>query len=435
MAAYEPTTASSEPVNYTNNPSAAASSSPAVNVGTRRSLLARAQTDIVCKELRKAWPERKYEIHAMATTGDLNQVTALHEFNSKALWTHELEALLEDGRLDMIVHSLKGVFAASFPFPPSLTDSSPSVFGPNHADYLVPKDMPTQLPASLSIGCIFPREDPRDALVVKPGFPYTSLATLPQGATIGTSSVRRSAQLKRLFPHLTFADVRGNVGTRLAKLDAEDGKYTALVLAAAGLLRLGLKDRITAYLSKKEGGILHAVGQGAIGIEVRSDDAEAKTLLDKVGCEHTTMACLAERSLMRTLEGGCSVPIGVETEWVTKKSSVGTLIGTGVGLGAKPAADYDKLTGVAVSGRTGMEHAEEQKSGDDYTGELIMRALVVSLDGEQSVETEMRRVVKTREEADEFGWDVARKLVDGGAEKILHEINLNRKIIEDDGNA
>lgn len=120
MAAYEPTTASSEPVNYTNNPSAAASSSPAVNVGTRRSLLARAQTDIVCKELRKAWPDRKYDIHAMATTGDMNQVTALHEFNSKALWTHELEALLEDGRLDMIVHSLKGV---STTLPPSFPSS------------------------------------------------------------------------------------------------------------------------------------------------------------------------------------------------------------------------------------------------------------------------------------------------------------------------
>lgn len=107
MAAYEPTTASSEPAQYTNNPSAS-SELPAVNVGTRRSVLARVQTDIVCKELRKAWPERKYEIHAMATMGDKNQVTALHEFNAKSLWTHELEALLAKGDLDMIVHSLKG---------------------------------------------------------------------------------------------------------------------------------------------------------------------------------------------------------------------------------------------------------------------------------------------------------------------------------------
>lgn len=248
--------------------------------------------------------------------------------------------------------------------------------------------------------------------------------------------MRRSAQLARLFPHLTFADVRGNVGTRLAKLDAPDGQYTALVLAAAGLLRLGMKERITSYLSKSAGGILHAVGQGAIGIEVRSDDVEAKELLAKVGCEWTTMACLAERSLMRTLEGGCSVPIGVETEWVSKKSSLSTTIGSGVGVGAKPAADYDKLTGKAVSGRTGLEHSgEEEKEGEERTGELVMRALVVSLDGQQCVETEMRRFVRSREEADEFGWDVARKLVEGGAEKILHEINLNRKIIQADGNA
>lgn len=108
MAAYESTPTDSTPQIYTSNPSAPMSHPP-VNVGTRRSMLARVQTDIVCKELRKAWPDRKYEIHAMATMGDLNQVTALHEFNAKALWTHELEALLAEGKLDMIVHSLKGV--------------------------------------------------------------------------------------------------------------------------------------------------------------------------------------------------------------------------------------------------------------------------------------------------------------------------------------
>lgn len=115
MAAYEPTTASSEPVEYTRNPGAT-SSFPAVNIGTRRSLLALAQTDIVCAELRKAWPDRKYEIHAMATMGDKNQVTALHAFDAKSLWTYELEGLLEEKKLDMIVHSLKGVSCQSIPF-------------------------------------------------------------------------------------------------------------------------------------------------------------------------------------------------------------------------------------------------------------------------------------------------------------------------------
>lgn len=296
--------------------------------------------------------------------------------------------------------------------------------------------MPTQLPPSLSIGCIFPREDARDALVVKPGLPYASLASLPSGAVIGTSSVRRSAQLKRLYPHLSFADVRGNVGTRLAKLDAPDGQYTALILAAAGLLRLGMQDRITAYLSKSSGGIMHAVGQGALGIEIRSDDKATHELLSKVGDELTTLACLAERSLMRTLEGGCSVPIGVETEWLTKKVSLSTTVGSGVGVGAKPAADYDKLTGKAVSGRTGLSQSgEHENSGDEYTGELVMRAIVVSLEGDKHVEVELIRRIEGREAADEFGWDVARKLVEGGADKILEDINLNRKIIDEQGDA
>jgi hydroxymethylbilane synthase len=296
-------------------------------------------------------------------------------------------------------------------------------------------DMPTQLPPSMSIGCIFPREDARDALVVKPTLPYKSLAQLPEGSVIGTSSVRRSAQLKRLYPGLKFADVRGNVGTRLAKLDNPEGEYTALILAAAGLSRLGMSDRITSHLDKASGGILHAVGQGALGIEVRSDDEDVKKLLSAVGCEWTTRACLAERSLMRTLEGGCSVPIGVETEWVRKKSSLGTTIGTGVGVGAKPAAEYDKLSGVAVTGRTTEEDGEHSASGSEFTENLIMRALVVSLDGQRHVETEMQRRITTREEADEFGWDVARKLVELGAESILHDINLNRKIIEEQGDA
>lgn len=292
--------------------------------------------------------------------------------------------------------------------------------------------MPTQLPSSLSIGCIFPRDDARDALVVHPNLSAThkTLASLPHGSIIGTSSLRRSSQLKRLYPHLRFADTRGNVGTRLAKLDAPDSQFTALILAAAGLRRLGMAERITAYLSKDNGGMLHAVGQGAIGIEIRSEDLETKELLGKVGCEWTTRSCLAERSLMRTLEGGCSVPIGVETEWVSKKRALGTNAGSGVGVGAKSAEEYHKLTGVAVK-PVGVEGEDEE----ERTEELIMRAIVVSLDGQQAVETELRRRITSRAEADEFGWDVARKLVEGGADKILEEINLNRKIIEQQGQA
>ncbi|EON69975.1 hypothetical protein W97_09240 [Coniosporium apollinis CBS 100218] len=392
------------------NPQSESSTStlPVINIGTRRSLLALKQTDIVEAALKKAWPDRDYTIHAMATMGDKNQVTPLHEMGAKALWTHELEALLLEGKLDLVVHSLK--------------------------------DMPTQLPASLSIGAIFPREDPRDALVMRPSLlpsPFTPkpshdlLSSLPPGSIIGTSSVRRSAQLVGLYPHLTFASVRGNVGTRLSKLDAPDSPYSALILAAAGLLRLGLGERITALLSSREGGILHAVGQGALGIEIREKDGDIREILGKVGCERTTRMCLAERSLMRTLEGGCSVPIGVETEWVdgargTRDGEVAAVDGA--------AQDQQQSTSTVEGQENGTEVVSGQND-DTASGTLTFRAIVVSLDGKEAAQAEMTRRIASREDADQFGWDMARLLVERGADKILEKINLNRDIIHGQGDA
>ncbi|KAK5117827.1 hypothetical protein LTR85_008802 [Meristemomyces frigidus] len=377
---------------------ASSSAKQTFHVGTRQSILARVQADEVVKALRAAWPDHAFEIHAMSTTGDNNQKTALHKFNEKALWTQELEVLLQQNELDLIVHSLK--------------------------------DMPTQLPVDLILGCVTKREDPRDALVIKPTLAgkYKSLAELPEGSVIGTSSLRRTAQLKRHYPHLKYADVRGNIGTRLAKLDNPDGEYSAIVIAVAGLERLGMGNRITTFLSKNNGGMLHAVGQGALGIESRKDDERVKELLAKIGCERTTRAALAERSLMRTLEGGCSVPIGVETEWVSRKG----ILDPDVGLGVKPAEEYHKLTGIAETG-LGGKSAEEKT--DDLTDELIMRAIVVSLDGQETAEVETRRRLTTQEEADEFGWEVAKQLVAKGADKILQGITLNRDIIAEQGDA
>lgn len=281
--------------------------------------------------------------------------------------------------------------------------------------------MPTQLPPNLSIAAILPREDPRDAFVLKASLAASpnppTLATLPPDSVIGTSSVRRSAQLKRLYPHLKFADVRGNVGTRLAKLDSTDPnetQYSALILAAAGLKRLGLGGRITALLSKKEGGMLHAVGQGALAIETRDDDANTKALLSRVGCERTARATLAERSLMRTLEGGCSVPIGVETEWAPAAAAAATST-----VGVQPAAEYDQA-GNPVGGAAAPQESNQ----------LTMRAVVVSLDGKDAAEVELTRTIVTREQADEFGREVAAKLIERGAAKILEAINLNRDIVE-----
>ena len=128
------------------------------------------------------------------------------------------------------------------------------------------------LPDSCDLAAIPLRDDPRDALVVKAGLSYTSLKTLPEGAVVGTSSVRRSAQLRRLYPHLRFANLRGNVETRLAKIDSHDSEYTCMIISAAGLERLGLKHRINQYLGSQDGGIFHAVGQGALGFETRQGD-------------------------------------------------------------------------------------------------------------------------------------------------------------------
>ncbi|KAK4554406.1 porphobilinogen deaminase [Recurvomyces mirabilis] len=370
------------------------------HIGTRQSILARVQADLVLQALKKAWPSYQFEVHAMSTTGDNNQKTALHKFNEKALWTQELEVLLQNGELDLIVHSLK--------------------------------DMPTQLPIDCQLGAVTKRGDARDALVIKPNLAAQckSLADLPEGSVVGTSSLRRRAQLKRHYTHLKFADIRGNIGTRLAKLDNPESEYSATILAAAGLQRVGMTNRITSYLTKEEGGMLHAVGQGALGIETRKDDTRTAELLGRINDEATMRQILVERSLMRTLEGGCSVPIGVETEWVSR---VGVLDSTG-GIGTRPKADYHKASGVAENGGSnGNGHVSRDGAAVevdiDATDELIMRALVVSLDGDEVAETEARRRILSREDADEFGWEVAQILVKKGADKILQAISLNRGII------
>jgi hydroxymethylbilane synthase len=339
----------------------------------------------------------------MKTTGDIDQRTALHKFNEKALWTQDLEILLQRGELDLIVHSLK--------------------------------DMPTQLPHDLELGCVTKRKDPRDALVIKPSLAdrYHSLSDLPEGSVIGTSSLRRIAQLKQHYPHLKCEDVRGNIGTRLAKLDNPDSAYSAIVIAVVGLLRLGQTNRIASYLSKDSGGMLYAVGQGALGIETRIGDTRVQELLSKIGCDRTTREALVERSLMRTLEGGCSVPIGVETSWIPKRN----YLTEGSGIGIKPAEDYNSLTGVATSSPENSERPAPAEEGEQeaVTDEMALRAIVISLDGSETAEVETRKIVRTRGDAEQFGWDAARLLVEKGAGRILEGIQLNRGIIKEQGEA
>ena len=249
-----------------------------LRIASRRSQLAMVQTNWVKAELEKAHPGLTITVEAMATQGDKILDVALAKIGDKGLFTKELEAQMLVGRAEIAVHSLK--------------------------------DLPTNLPEGLMLGCITEREDPADALVVNAKNANHKLDTLPEGAVVGTSSLRRLAQLRHHYPHLSFKDVRGNVITRLEKLDS--GDYDCLILAAAGLERLGFGNRIHQIIP---GDIsLHAVGQGALGIECVEDKPEVLEIIKVL--EHTTTSrrCLAERSFLRELEGGCQVPIGVNSQ-------------------------------------------------------------------------------------------------------------------------
>jgi hydroxymethylbilane synthase len=248
-----------------------------IRIGSRKSQLALVQTYWVQEQLQKHFPDRQFEVQTMSTQGDKILDVALSKIGDKGLFTKELEVGMINNEIDLAVHSLK--------------------------------DLPTRLPEGLVLGAVTERENPADALVVHSKHQDKQIDTLPEGAVIGTSSLRRLAQLRYHFPHLAFKDIRGNLNTRLAKLDA--GEYDALILAAAGLKRLDMSDRIHQILPSDLS--LHAVGQGALGIECREDDAEVLELLKALEHIPTAQRCYAERAFLRELEGGCQVPIGVNT--------------------------------------------------------------------------------------------------------------------------
>jgi hydroxymethylbilane synthase len=246
-------------------------------IGTRESQLAMVQAHLIQQKLKLNHPELTFGVLGMTTTGDNIQDVALSKVGTKALFTKELQIALTEGQVDLVVHSLK--------------------------------DLTTTLNHGLVLAAVSQREDPRDVIVMSPRNKAKTLSTLPPQSVIGTSSVRRSAQLKRIFPLLTFKDIRGNLNTRLSKLDNEDSPYDAICLAYAGIYRLGMSDRISEYLDC----ILHAVGQGALGIECRENDVETISLVKVLNHFPTQLRCIAERSFMRVLEGGCSIPLGVFT--------------------------------------------------------------------------------------------------------------------------
>ncbi|GAB4340288.1 MAG: hydroxymethylbilane synthase [Leptolyngbyaceae cyanobacterium] len=316
------------------SPSASNTSTRTIRIGSRKSQLALVQTYWVKDQLQKAFPDRAFEVHTMSTQGDKILDVALAKIGDKGLFTKELEVGMINGDIDFAVHSLK--------------------------------DLPTRLPEGLMLGCVTERENPADALVVHEQYKDKQLETLPEGAVVGTSSLRRLAQLRHHFPHLSFKDVRGNLNTRLAKLDA--GEYDALILAVAGLERLGMSDRIHQAIPAEIS--LHAVGQGALGIECRADDAEILELLKALQHQPTADRCYAERAFLRELEGGCQVPIGVNT--VLDGDSL-TLTGIVASLDGQKLVK-DSVTGSAAEAeRLGTELAQllRQQGAQDILDEIL----------------------------------------------------------------
>lgn len=241
-----------------------------IRIATRKSPLALWQAEYVAGLLEKTFPGVKTELVKMTTQGDKILDAPLAKIGGKGLFVKELEVGMLEGTADIAVHSMK--------------------------------DVPVEFPDGLQLTAILSREDPTDAFVSNT---YKSLHDLPQNARIGTSSLRRQCQIKALFPGAEILTLRGNVNTRLAKLDA--GEYDAIILASAGLKRLGMSQRITQSLDTATS--LPAIGQGAIGIESRADDHETNRLLAQLHHEATGICVAAERAMNARLNGGCQVPI------------------------------------------------------------------------------------------------------------------------------
>ena len=309
------------------------SPSRTIRIGSRKSQLALIQTHWVQEQLQQSFPDRTFEVHTMSTHGDKILDVALAKIGDKGLFTKELEIGMLNQEIDFAVHSLK--------------------------------DLPTRLPEGLVLGVVTERENPADALVVHAKHQDRQIETLPSGAVVGTSSLRRLAQLRHHFPHLAFKDIRGNLNSRLQKLDT--GEYDAIILAVAGLQRLGMGDRIQQVLPPEIS--LHAVGQGALGIECRADDKEVLALLKAIEHSQTRDRTLAERAFLRELEGGCQVPIGVNTH---------------------------------LDGET-----------------LTLTGIVISVDGQKMVKD---TVTGTARGAEQLGIELAQRLRQQGAQEILAEI-------------
>jgi hydroxymethylbilane synthase len=301
-----------------------------IKIGTRGSLLATTQSTWVKNQIEAAHPGISVEMVIIVTKGDKILDVPLAKVGGKGLFVKEIEEALLRKEVDLAVHSMK--------------------------------DVPSELPEELHLGIIPLRENPHDAFI---STQYATVAELPQGATVGTSSLRRRSQLAALRPDLEIVDLRGNLDTRLRKLD--EGQFQAIILAAAGLNRLGMSDRATGYFSAKE--MLPAVGQGALGIELRKDDSELLAGLSFLNDAKTTVAVTAERGFLFRLEGGCQVPIGAFAEV--------------------------------------------------HDDEVQLTGLVASVDGKEVLK---ESITGPKEKAQELGTRLANKILEMGGKEILDEV-------------
>ncbi|VAW73147.1 Porphobilinogen deaminase [hydrothermal vent metagenome] len=260
-----------------------------IRIATRKSPLALWQAEHVKSLLLASYPELNVELLKMSTQGDKILDTPLAKIGGKGLFVKELEQGMLKGEADIAVHSMK--------------------------------DVPVELPQGLALTAILKREDPRDAFVSNE---FQSIEELPQGAIVGTSSLRRQCQLQSLRPDLKIKSLRGNVGTRLSKLD--NGDYAAIILAGAGLIRLKLESRIQSFIAVEQ--MLPAIGQGAIGIESRVDDPAVNSLLSCLHDSETAIRVSAERAMNHQLQGGCQVPIGGYATISGNTISMHGLVGT-----------------------------------------------------------------------------------------------------------
>lgn len=301
-----------------------------IRIGTRSSKLALWQAEFVAAELQKNFPALKIELVKIQTTGDKILDSPLAKIGGKGLFTKEIENALAENQIDLAVHSLK--------------------------------DVPNELPAAFRIAAVTKRAHPFDAFVSN-NFP--SIEKLPKGAVIGTSSLRRTAQILNFFPHLKIENLRGNVDTRLKKLDA--GNFDAIILAAAGLERLGYGERINQILTE----IIPAAGQGALAIEIRKDDSETADAVKFLNDENTFTATQIERDFLKVIGGSCQIPVGIFASILEDK--------------------------------------------------IYARAVIASLDGEKIVKDFS---IVSKDNLPTFGKDLAEKILNNGGREILRELEI-----------